>query len=49
MRRRNLTVARLAEDEIESIEIEDAFGDLLCSCSVALNILLAPRWFPYRQ
>jgi hypothetical protein len=36
MSERNLTVARLVEDEIDSIEIEgDAFGDLLDSLGIA--------------
>jgi hypothetical protein len=38
MSRRNLTIARLAEDEIESIEIEDAFGDLLDSLDIAPKV-----------
>jgi hypothetical protein len=36
---RNLTVARLVEDEIEGIEIEgDAFGDLLDSLGIAPKV-----------
>ena len=35
---RNLTVARLVEDEIESIEIADAFGDLLDSLDIAPKV-----------
>jgi hypothetical protein len=35
---RNLTVARLVEDEIESVEIEDAFGDLLDSLGIAPKV-----------
>jgi hypothetical protein len=35
---RNLTVARLVEDEIESIEIADAFGDLLDSLGIAPKV-----------
>jgi hypothetical protein len=35
---RNLTVARLVEDEIEGIKIEDAFGDLLDSLGIAPKV-----------
>jgi hypothetical protein len=35
---RNLTVARLVEDEIESIEIADAFGNLLNSLGIAPKV-----------
>jgi hypothetical protein len=38
MSSRNLTVARLVEDEIESIKIEDAFGDLLDSLGIAPKV-----------
>jgi hypothetical protein len=39
MSERNLTVARLADDEIESVEIEgDAFGDLLDSLDIAPKV-----------
>jgi hypothetical protein len=38
MSSRNLTVARLVEDEIESIEIADAFGDLLDSLGIAPKV-----------
>jgi hypothetical protein len=35
---RNLTVARLVEDEIEGIEIADSFGDLLDSLGIAPKV-----------
>ena len=35
---RNLTVARLVEDEIEGIEIEDAFDDLLDALGIAPKV-----------
>jgi hypothetical protein len=38
MSSRHLTVARLVEDEIKSIEIEDAFGDLLDSLGIAPKV-----------
>jgi hypothetical protein len=38
MSSRNLTVARLVEDEIEGVEIEDAFGDLLDSLGTAPKV-----------
>jgi hypothetical protein len=39
MSERNLTVARLIDDEIESVEIEgDAFGDLLSELGIAPKV-----------